>query len=136
MGHENVGNDRCWNATSETSWSGTRDSNAIKDILTGLTSLTISTKTGRKHQLRVHMKSIGHPIFNDSAYGGGAKYAKSFHIKYTQLINRLLKTIPRVSLHARKIEILHPESEKWMCFEAPLPLDLIRALEILKSENS
>ena len=106
------------------------------EYLAPLSMVNLYPKTGRKHQLRVHMKSIGHPIFNDSAYGGGAKYAKSFHIKYTQLINRLLKTIPRVALHARKIEILHPESEKWMCFEAPLPLDLTIALEILKNENS
>ena len=90
-------------------------------------------KTGRTHQLRVHLKSIGHPIFYDGAYGGGPKYAKSFHIKYTQLINRLNKAINRVALHAHIIQICHPETKEEMKFEAPLPQDLQYALEMLKN---
>ena len=90
-------------------------------------------KTGRTHQLRVHLKSIGHPIFCDDAYGGGANYARSFHVKYKQIINRLIKTVNRVALHARRLELSHPETKKKMVFEAVLPEDLQHALEILKN---
>ena len=83
--------------------------------------------------MRVHLKSIGHPIFCDDSYGGGTKYARSFHVKYTQIINRLIKTVNRVALHAHRLEILHPETKKKMVFEAVLPQDLQSALEILKN---
>ena len=63
-------------------------------------------ETGRTHQLRVHMKYIGHPIFGDTAYGGGIKYAKSFHMKYTKLVNRLDKIISRLALHAKTLEFI------------------------------
>jgi 23S rRNA pseudouridine1911/1915/1917 synthase len=88
-------------------------------------------KTGRTHQLRVHLNSIGHPIFCDNSYGGGPKNAKSFHIRYTQIINYLLKTMNRVALHASMIKICHPETLVEMEFKAPLPKDFKRALEIL-----
>ena len=100
-----------------------------------LSWLRLYPETGRTHQLRVHLKSIGHPIFCDDAYGGGAKYARSFHVKYTQLLNRLLKNVNRVALHAHKLEISHPKTNKTMLFQAPIPEDLNRALEILKNEK-
>ena len=83
--------------------------------------------------MRVHLKSIGHPIFCDDSYGGGAKYARSFHVKYTQIINLLVKTVNRVALHAHSLEILHPITKKKMLFKAELPQDLQQALEILKN---
>ena len=86
--------------------------------------------------MRVHLKSIGHPIFGDGAYGGGQKYIKSFHVKYTQILNRLNKTIKRVALHAHKLEITHPRTEEKLNFEAPVPLDLQSALDLLKNEQS
>ena len=95
--------------------------------------ISLEPKTGRTHQLRVHMKSIGHPIFCDDKYGGGAKYARSFHVKYTQIINRLFKIVNRVALHAHKIKICHPDTMEYMEFEAPIPQDLKCALEILKN---
>ena len=79
------------------------------------------------------LKHIGHPIFGDTNYGGGIKNAKSFHIKYTQIINRLYKVISRVSLHARSIEIKHPKTKKNMNFIAPIPKDFIDAINILKN---
>ena len=91
-------------------------------------------ETGRTHQLRVHMKYIGHPIFGDTAYSGGIKYAKSFHMKYTKLIHRINKIIPRVALHAKTLEIIHPSTEKKMVFDAPLPIDFMQTLDILKNE--
>jgi len=100
-----------------------------------LSWLRLYPMTGRTHQLRVHLKSIGHPIFCDDAYGGSAKFAKSFHVKYTQLLNRLLKCVNRVALHANKLEISHPKTNQTMVFQAPIPRDLKRALEILKNEK-
>ena len=90
-------------------------------------------KTGRTHQLRVHLNHIGHPIFGDTNYGGGMKNAKSFHVKYTQIINRLCKVISRVSLHARSIEIKHPKTKKNMNFIAPIPKDFTDAMNILQN---
>jgi len=91
-------------------------------------------ETGRTHQLRVHLKSIGHPIFCDNSYGGGKQNAKSFHIKYTQILNRLIKSVNRVALHAHTIEFRHPESKKRIKFEASIPEDLNIALNLLKNE--
>ena len=93
-------------------------------------------ETGRTHQLRVHLKSTGHPIFGDGAYGGGQKYAKSFHVKHTQIINHLIKTIKRVALHAHYLAITHPGTGEKLNFEAQLPLDLQSALDILKNEQA
>ena len=119
--------------------SGGKTSNTsftLVDYLAPLSLVTLYPKTGRTHQLRVHMKSINHPIFGDEAYGGGAKYAKSFHVKYTQLINRLLKTITRVSLHAHRLEINHPANGKKMSFIAPIPTDFKTTMDILKNAQS
>ena len=101
-----------------------------------LSWVKLHPETGRTHQLRVHLKSIGHPIFGDGAYGGGQKYAKSFHVKYTQILNRLIKTINRVALHAHYLEITHPGTGEKLNFEAQLPVDLQSALDLLKNEQS
>ena len=98
-----------------------------------LSLVKLIPETGRTHQLRVHLKSIGHPIFGDQAYGGGPKYAKSFHVKYTQLINQLIKTISRVALHAQKLGIIHPVTGEKMSFTAPIPADYKSAIKILKN---
>ena len=105
----------------------------LDQYLAPLSLVKLYPKTGRTHQLRVHMKSIGHPIFCDEVYNGGVKYAKSFHVRYTHIINCLFKAIKRVALHAHKISICHPETMENIEFEAPLPKDLQRALEILKN---
>ena len=79
---------------------------------------------------------MGHPIFMDEPYGGGAINAKSFHVMYTQLINRLVKTITRVALHAQTLGIRHPVTRKKMSFAAPIPKDIITAIEILNNAKS
>ena len=101
-----------------------------------LSWVTLYPETGRTHQLRVHLKSIGHPIFGDGAYGGGQKNSKSFHVKYTQILNRLNKTIKRVALHAHCLEITHPGTGEKLSFEALAPLDFQSALDLLKNEQS
>jgi 23S rRNA pseudouridine1911/1915/1917 synthase len=92
-------------------------------------------RTGRTHQLRVHMKDAGHPIIGDTAYSGGDKRMKSFHSQYTPLLKRIFKNIHRVALHAKSIEILHPILNKKMKWEAPIPDDMNRVIKILENEQ-
>jgi len=116
--------------------SGGRDSRTrfkLVEYFAPLSLVNLYPETGRTHQLRVHLKSIGHPIFSDEVYGGGAKNSKSFHVKYTQLLNLLLKTISRVALHARRLEISHPITGEKMSFTAPIPNDFKIAIDILKN---
>ena len=98
-----------------------------------LSLVNLKPETGRTHQLRVHLKSISHPIFGDTAYGGGVKNIKSFHIKYSQILNRLFKAIPRLALHARQLDICHPKTGKRMSFTAPFPSDYKTAIKILQN---
>jgi 23S rRNA pseudouridine1911/1915/1917 synthase len=98
-----------------------------------LSFVTLYPKTGRTHQIRVHLKSIGHPILADDMYGGGKKMIKSFHVKYTQILNRLFKNMNRVALHAEKLEITHPTTGDKMRFQAPIPDDMVNALNLLRN---
>ena len=119
--------------------SGGRDSLTqykLKEYLAPFSCVELYPKTGRTHQLRVHLKSVGNPIFGDEVYGGGIKTAKSFHVKYTQIVNRLNKTINRVALHAFLLKIIHPKTGSKMTFAAPLPRDMQTAQKILRNEQT
>ncbi|MBT5955253.1 MAG: RluA family pseudouridine synthase [Candidatus Marinimicrobia bacterium] len=105
----------------------------VEEHLSPLSFVTLHPKTGRTHQIRVHLKSIGHPILADEMYGGGKKMIKSFHVKYTQLLNRLFKNMNRVALHAEKLEVTHPTTGKKMRFQAPIPDDMVNALNLLRN---
>jgi 23S rRNA pseudouridine1911/1915/1917 synthase len=105
----------------------------VDEQLLPLSFVTLYPKTGRTHQIRVHLKSIGHPILGDEIYGGGKKMIKSFHVKYTQLLNRLFKNMNRVALHAEKLEITHPATGNKMSFQAPIPDDMVNALNLLRN---
>ena len=91
--------------------------------------------TGRTHQIRVHMKSIGHPIISDSVYSGGKSKIKSFHVKYVPLLKKIMRVVPRVALHAGKIEISHPANNTMESYSAPLANDMKEALDILRSHE-
>ena len=90
-------------------------------------------KTGRTHQIRVHLNSISNPIVCDSSYGGGENRIKSFHIKHTKFLQSLLKSINRVALHATSIEFIHPVLKKRNKFNAPIPQDFNYILEMLEN---
>ena len=105
----------------------------LDESLPPLSFVTLYPKTGRTHQIRVHLKSIGHPILADDMYGGGKKMIKSFHVKYTQILNRLFKNMNRVALHAEKLEITHPTTGDKMRFQAPIPDDMENALNLLRN---
>ena len=86
-------------------------------------------ETGRTHQIRVHMASIGHPLFADVRYGGMEIRKGTIYAKYRQFIRNCFEICPRQALHARTLGFVHPATGKTMRFESPLPEDMTRLLE-------
>ena len=85
--------------------------------------------TGRTHQIRVHMKSIGHPIFNDERYGGNKILKGTTFTKYKQFVENCFKVIPRQALHAKTLGFVHPATNKYMEFDSDLPKDFQLCVE-------
>jgi 23S rRNA pseudouridine1911/1915/1917 synthase len=81
-------------------------------------------ETGRTHQIRVHMKHIGHTLFNDSHYGGDKILKGTIFSKYKQFVDNCFEVCPRQALHAKTLGFKHPQTEEDLFFEAPLPPDL------------
>ncbi|MFN3951646.1 MAG: RluA family pseudouridine synthase [Thermaurantimonas sp.] len=86
-------------------------------------------ETGRTHQIRVHMKHIGHPLFNDWEYGGDKILKGAAHQKYTQFIHNCVTACPRHALHAKTLAFDHPASGERMTFDSDLPEDMAVLLE-------
>ena len=105
----------------------------VLERLDFLTLLRLRLKTGRTHQIRVHLAHIGHPVFGDAAYGGrSATWGGAGRAKVQQASN-LLKLIPRQALHAKTIGFIHPATRRQLVFDSPLPDDMRRILITLKS---
>ena len=81
-------------------------------------------KTGRTHQIRVHMEHIKHPVFNDERYGGNKILKGTTFSKYKQFVQNCFKILPRQALHAKSLGIEHPVSGKHMFFDSQLPDDM------------
>ena len=94
-----------------------------------VTLVECKLETGRTHQIRVHMKSIGHPVFNDADYGGDSVLKGLVSSKYKQFIQNCFDICPRQALHARLLEIAHPATKKIMKFESELPEDMQTLIE-------
>lgn len=86
-------------------------------------------ETGRTHQIRAHMKHIGHPIFNDIRYGGDKILKGTIFNKYKQFVDNCFKIMPRQALHAKTLGFSHPSNNKKMRFEIDLPEDFNSCLE-------
>jgi len=86
-------------------------------------------ETGRTHQIRVHMKYIGHPLFNDDFYGGDKIVKGTVYSKYKQFVENCFAICPRHALHAQTLGFIHPSTGKEMFFEAELPNDMKELIE-------
>ena len=86
-------------------------------------------ETGRTHQIRVHMRSIGHPLFNDARYGGDRILRGVPSSTYQAFVNNCFDVCPRQALHARTLGFVHPHTGEQMFFEAPLPPDMAALVE-------
>lgn len=86
-------------------------------------------ETGRTHQIRVHMASIGHPLFADDRYGGMEIRKGTIYAKYKQFIRNCFEICPRQALHARTLGFEHPTSHKFLRFDSTLPEDMLKLLE-------
>ena len=81
-------------------------------------------ETGRTHQIRVHMKHIGHPLFNDDFYGGDKIVKGTIFSKYKQFVDNCFHICPRQALHAKNLGFTHPVTEQEMFFDTELPADM------------
>lgn len=94
-----------------------------------ITLIECKLETGRTHQIRVHFKSIGHPLFNDNEYGGDKVLKGLNTTKYKQFINNCFEILPRHALHAKTLGFEHPITGKKMFFDSELPQDMQKMLE-------
>lgn len=86
-------------------------------------------ETGRTHQIRVHMLSQGHPLFNDARYGGDRILKGTTFARYRQFVENCFAICPRQALHARTLGFVHPRTGREMFFEAPVPDDMTRLID-------
>ncbi len=93
-----------------------------------VTLIECKLETGRTHQIRVHMKHIGHTLFNDADYGGNRILKGTSFSKYKQFANNCFKILPRQALHAKSLGFEHPKTGEWMQFDSELPQDMIDTL--------
>ncbi len=89
-----------------------------------VTLVELRLETGRTHQIRVHMKYIGHPLFNDATYGGDRIVKGTVFSKYKQFIDNCFSTISRHALHAKELGLEHPTTKEFIKFDSNLPSDM------------
>ena len=94
-----------------------------------VTLISCQLETGRTHQIRAHLKHIGHPLFNDERYGGHLILKGTTFTKYKQFIDNCFKALPRQALHAKTLGFVHPTSGEMMRFDTELPQDLQDCIE-------
>ncbi|MEQ8552669.1 MAG: RluA family pseudouridine synthase [Cyclobacteriaceae bacterium] len=93
-----------------------------------VTLVQCNLETGRTHQIRAHMKYIGHPLFNDATYGGDQILKGTVFTKYKQFVHNCFKMIPRQALHAKTLGFFHPTTGEKMQFDSSLPEDFQNVL--------
>ncbi len=94
-----------------------------------VTLIQCNLETGRTHQIRAHMKHLGHPLFNDATYGGDRILKGTKFSKYKSFVDNCFKIIPRQALHAKSLGFIHPGTNKHVQFDSELPEDFTQVLE-------
>jgi len=92
-------------------------------------------ETGRTHQIRAHMKHIGHPIFNDKTYGGDRVVKGNKFTNYKKFVENNFKLMPRQGLHAKSLGFVHPTTNQKVLFESELPEDFLGVIDRWKKYN-
>lgn len=94
-----------------------------------VTLVECSLETGRTHQIRVHMKHLGHPLFNDERYGGNQILKGTRYSKYKQFVENCFTLCPRQALHAKTLGFQHPSKDEAMFFDSELPDDMLQLID-------
>jgi len=94
-----------------------------------VTVISCNLETGRTHQIRAHMKHIGHPLFNDERYGGHLILKGTTFTKYKQFVENCFKILPRQALHAKTLGFEHPTTKEYMRFDTEVPQDMKDCIE-------
>jgi len=94
-----------------------------------VTLVSCKLETGRTHQIRVHMKHIGHILFNDERYGGDAILKGTTFTKYKQFVDNCFKVLPRQALHAKTLGFTHPKTGEFLRFDTEIPDDMQECIE-------
>lgn len=108
----------------------------VMEDLGYVTLLSCKLETGRTHQIRVHMKHIGHTLFNDERYGGHRIMKGTNFTKYKQFVDNCFKVLPRQALHAKTLGFVHPETDEFMSFDSAVPDDMQSCIEKWRSYAS
>ena len=94
-----------------------------------VTVVSCKLETGRTHQIRVHMKYIGHTLFNDERYGGERILKGTTFTKYKQFVENAFKILPRQALHAKTLGFVHPVTKELMQFNSEIPEDMASVID-------
>jgi 23S rRNA pseudouridine1911/1915/1917 synthase len=101
-----------------------------------VTLIECKLETGRTHQIRTHLKHIGHTLFHDLEYGGDQILKGTLHQKYKLFVENCFSLIPGQALHAKTLGFEHPITKKWMQFDSNLPEGFLQILEKWKRYTS
>lgn len=101
-----------------------------------VTLISCQLETGRTHQIRVHLKHIGHTLFNDERYGGNKILKGTTFAKYKQFVENCFEVLPRQALHAKTLGFEHPTTGEFMRFNSDLPEDMMRCIEKWRNYKS
>ncbi|WP_040005320.1 RluA family pseudouridine synthase [Fibrisoma limi] len=99
------------------------------EVLRYVTLVQCNLETGRTHQIRAHMKHIGHPLFSDAMYGGDRILRGTPVGSYKSFVDNAFKLLPRQALHAKSLGFEHPRTRQWLQFDSELPDDFRAVLE-------
>ena len=94
-----------------------------------VTLISCRLQTGRTHQIRVHMKYLGHTLFNDERYGGNKILKGTVYSKYKQFVDNCFRLLPRQALHAKTLGFIHPKSKEKISFNSDIPEDIASVID-------